>query len=164
VAFVVTFLLTALIWRIYIFRAGEDIGPAIATSAKPNALGNLMSYPHLIMIIGVVVSSVGYALVIERPFGHPQAAGTITILGGPALFLAGRTILQYLVFGHVWSSRLIGLVALACLVPPMLFVPSLVIAIAAGTVLTGILIADNRIARGQNPPVFPPGPHRPSDK
>jgi low temperature requirement protein LtrA len=35
VAFVVTFLITALIWRIYIFRAGEDMGPAIEASANP---------------------------------------------------------------------------------------------------------------------------------
>jgi low temperature requirement protein LtrA len=163
-AFVVTFLLTALIWRIYIFRAGEEIAPAVEASANPNALGTLCSYAHLTMIVGIVVTSVGDELVIDHPFGHPRPAETVTILGGPALFLIGRTLLQYLVFGHIASGRLIGLIALACLVPPMLFVPPLVSAVAAGVVLTGIIIADNRIEQRQHPPVSPPGPHRSNDK
>ncbi|WP_319459342.1 low temperature requirement protein A [Micromonospora sp. RTP1Z1] len=163
VAFVVTFAGTALIWRIYIFRAGEDMGPAIQASANPDLLGTLVSYAHLVMIAGLVVTSVGAQLVINDPFGHPRAAATVTILGGTALFLAGRTLLQYLVFGRVSSSRVIGLIALACLLPPMLLLPPLVNAFATGTVLTGIVIADNIRVRRHPAPISPPGPHRPSD-
>jgi low temperature requirement protein LtrA len=163
-AFVVTFLLAALIWRLYIFRAGEDIAPAIAASANPNALSNLVSYTHLIMIAGVVVGSVGDVLVIQHPFGHPRAAWTITILGGTALFLIGRTTLEYLTFGRVWPAWIIWLVALACLVPPMLFLPPLVTAIATGALLTGIVIAAIRIHLREHPTVSPPAPPRDSDK
>jgi low temperature requirement protein LtrA len=92
VAFVVTFGVTALVWRIYIFRAGEDIGLAIQTSANPDRLGTLVSYAHLVMIAGLVVASVGAQLVIQDPLGHPQATATVTILGGPALYLAGRAL------------------------------------------------------------------------
>jgi low temperature requirement protein LtrA len=162
-AFVVTFLITALIWRIYIFRAGEELGQAIERSAKPNIFGNLCSYAHLIMIGGVVVSSVGAELVIDQPFGHPGTNVTVAILGGPALFLAGRTLLQYLVFGRIAGGRLIGLGVLACLMPPMAFVPRLITAIATGAALTGIIIYDDWVYRRQRPQVSPPGPHRPSD-
>jgi low temperature requirement protein LtrA len=164
VAFVVVFLLTALIWRIYIFRAGEETAPAIEASAKPGQLGNLLSYAHLIMIAGLVVTSAADDLVIDHPFGHPRPAATATILGGPALFLAGQILLQYLVFSRVWGGSLIGLATLACLLAPMLLVPPLVSAITTGTVLTGTIICDTMLESRQNLQVSPPGPHRPSGK
>jgi low temperature requirement protein LtrA len=136
------------------------IGPAIQASAHPDVIGNLASYSHLVMIGGLVVTSVGDGLVIDHPLGHPRAAVTITILGGPALFLTGRYLVAYLGFSHIDTSRLIGLLALLCLVPPMLFLPPLIVAISAGAVLTGIVITDN-LRIGQRP-VSPPGPHRPS--
>jgi low temperature requirement protein LtrA len=162
VAFVVTFLITALIWRVYIFRAGAQMGPAIHASARSELIATVASYAHVIMIGGLVVTSVGDALVLEHPFGHPRAAATLTILGGPAVFLIGRYLLSYILFSDVDTSRLIGLLALALLVPPMLFLPPLLNAIALGAVLTGIVIVDGR--RSPRIPVSPPGPHRPSDQ
>jgi low temperature requirement protein LtrA len=162
VAFVLTFAVTALIWRIYIFRAGTDIGPAIQASARPEVIANLASYAHIIMIGGLVVTSVGDALVIDHPLGHPRTAATITILGGPALFLAGRYLLAYIVFTNVDRSRVIGLLAVVCLLPPMLFLPPLVVTISAGAVLTGVVISDN-LRIGERT-VSPPGAHRPSNQ
>jgi low temperature requirement protein LtrA len=162
VAFVVTFAVTALIWRIYIFRAGTAIGTAIQASARPDLIGNLSSYAHMVMIGGLVVTSVGDGLVIDHPLGHPRAAATVTILGGPALFLAGRYLLAYLVFRAVDAIRVIGLLALVCLIPPMLFLPPLAVAISVGAILTGIVITDN--LRNRTRTVSPPGPHRPSDQ
>jgi low temperature requirement protein LtrA len=159
-AFVVTFAITALIWRIYIFRAGNQMGAAIRASTNPDRLGSLMSYAHIVMIAGLVVASAGDVLVIDRPFGQPRATATITILGGPALFLTGRALLQYLVFSRVATNRAIGLIALACLAPPMLLAPPLLNALAAGTVLTGIVIADNKRVRQQPLPISPPHAHR----
>jgi low temperature requirement protein LtrA len=162
VAFVVTFLITALVWRVYIFRAGQEMGPAIQASARSDLIATLASYAHVIMIGGLVVTSVGDALVLEHPLGHPRAAATLTILGGPAVFLVGRYLLSYIVFSHVDTSRLIGLLALALLVPPMLFLPPLVNAMALGAVLTSTVIVDGR--RSPRIPVSPPGPHRASNQ
>jgi low temperature requirement protein LtrA len=164
VAFVVTFAVTALIWRIYIFRAAQETGTAIQASANPYLLGTLVSYAHMVMIAGLVVTSVGAQLVIDDPFGHPRAAATLAILGGAALFLVGRTLLlAYLVFRRVYRTRVIGLLALACLVPSMLFLPPLVNAVATGAVLTGVVIADNIRERRHPSTVSPPIPHRPSN-
>jgi low temperature requirement protein LtrA len=163
VAFVVTFAGAALIWRIYIFRAGEDVGPAIRASANPELFGTLVSYAHLVMIAGLLVTSVGAELVIDDPFGHPRANATVTILGGTALFLVGRTLLRYLGYSRLFGTHLIGLLALACLLPPMLLAPPLVIGFATGTVLTGIVIADNIRVRRHPTPISPPVPHRPSN-
>src|SRR5262249_31440190 len=159
---VVTFAITALIWRVYLFRAGAQMGPAIQASARSDLIATVASYAHVIMIGGLVVTSVGDALVLEHPLGHPRAAATLAILGGPAVFLGGRYLLGYIVFSHVDMSRLLGLLALACLVAPMLFLPPLVNAIAAGAVLTGVVIIDSR--RSPGIPVSPPGPHQPSNQ
>ncbi|MEV4656593.1 low temperature requirement protein A [Micromonospora sp. NPDC049301] len=162
-AFVVTFAGTALVWRIYLFRAGEDIAPAIKASADPDRLGTLVSYAHLVMIAGLVVTSVGAQLVIDDPLGRPRAATTVSILGGTALFLAGRAVLQYLVYDQISRSRVIGLLALACLLPPMLLLPPLVNALAGATVLAAIAIADAIRVRRHPAPISPPGPHLPSN-
>ena len=161
-AFVVLFTTLALIWRIYIFRAGEQLAPAIEGSANPDRFGLLATYVHLVMIAGLVVTSVGAELVLAHPFGHPRAAATLTILGGPALFLAGRAVLEYAVFRRISRSRLLGLLVLACLVPPMLLVPPLPIAIAAAAVLTGVVSQDTMHEWRDQP--GPPAPREPRRK
>jgi low temperature requirement protein LtrA len=151
-ALVVLFTLTALFWRLYIFRAGEQLAPAIERSANPDRFGLLASYVHLVMIGGLVVTSVGAEFVLDHPFSQPKASSTVTILGGPVLFLAGRTVLEYAVFRRLSRSRLLGLLALAFLTPPMLFVPPLPIAIVATAILAGVVIHDTTEERKNHQP------------
>ena len=49
---------------------------------------------HLLMIAGVVLAGVGFELYIVEPLGRPEPLWLIAILGGPALFLAGRALLR----------------------------------------------------------------------
>lgn len=64
------------------------------------------------------------------------------IFGGPALFLAGRSRLEYEVFARVSASRVIGLLALAALVPVMLRRPPLMATGAAAVVLAAVAMRD----------------------
>ncbi|MEU4476670.1 hypothetical protein AB0F68_01140 [Micromonospora sp. NPDC023966] len=80
------------------------------------------------------------------------------ILGGPALFLAGRGIFEYAVFARVSRNRLIGVLVLAAISPAMIRAPRLVIAIAAALVLAAIALSDTARARGRPPE--PPSPPR----
>lgn len=157
-ALVVSFAITALLWRIYIYRAGELLAAAIAAAPDPLRVGVSTVYSHLAMVAGIVATAVGYELVIAHPFGHTQPAWIAVILGGPALFLAGRALLEYTVFGRVSRDRPIGLLVLGALTPAMLHVSPLMVAIAATAVLAGIAIADATRARGHPPePPSPPG-------
>jgi low temperature requirement protein LtrA len=157
-AFVVSVATTVLFWRIYIYRAGEVAASAIAASTDPARLGLSAFYAHLVMVAGVVVTAVGAELVIAHPSGHTEPASIAVILGGPALFLAGRARFEYAVFARVSPDRPIGLLALAALTPVMLLVSSLLVALAAAAVLAGIAIADAIRARGHPPePPSPPG-------
>jgi low temperature requirement protein LtrA len=155
-AVVVAFATTVLLWRIYIYRAGEVLGSAVTTATDPLRVAVSASYAHLVMVAGIVAISVGDELIIRHPLEHTRAASIAVILGGPALFLAGRAILEYTVFGRVSTDRVIGLLVLAAISPAMILAPPLLVALAAAVVLVGIAIAD--AAHARHHPAEPPSP------
>jgi low temperature requirement protein LtrA len=93
-------------------------------------------------VAGIVATAVGYEFVIEHPYGHLDPAWLAVILGGPALFLAGRAAAEYAVLRRVPLSRLVGLLALAALAPALVRLSPLASGIAAAAVLAGIATAD----------------------
>ncbi|QGN48210.1 low temperature requirement protein A [Micromonospora sp. WMMD558] len=151
VAFLVSITTAVLLWRIYIFRAGELLSAAIAAAPDPARRARFAFHTHLAMVAGVVVTSVGAELVIAHPLGHSRPAWAAVVLGGPALFLAGRATFEYVVFARVSRSRLTGLLALAALAPAMPHVPPLLSGVAATAVLAGVAAADAARAR-RHPP------------
>ncbi|MEH1055988.1 low temperature requirement protein A [Micromonospora sp. CPCC 206171] len=154
----VAFATTALMWRIYIHRAGGLLAEAIAAVPDPHraVVGTLRA--HLLMVAGIVAIAVGDEIVIEHPLGHTPPAWIIVILGGPALFLAGRGVFEYEVFGRVSRSRPIGVLVLAATSPAAFFLPPLLVAMAPALVLAGIAASDTARARGRPPErPSPPG-------
>ena len=137
-ALVVAFVITVLLWQIYYYRAGELLPLAIASSRAPAYVGDLASYAHLIMVIGVAVTGVGDKLIISQPVGETQRPWTVVILGGPALFLVGRAMLDYAAFSRISWSRPIGIALLAALAPLTVALPPLFVAVAAALVLAGV--------------------------
>ena len=159
-ALVVSFATTATLWRIYIYRAGELLAAAITTARDPLFIQLSNVYSHLTMVAGTMVTAVGQELVIAHPLGHTPPAWTTVILGGPALFLAGRAFFEYAVFARVSPEQLIGLLALAAAAPVTRHLPPLLAATAAAVVLVGIAIADAARARRHPPQAASPPPGR----
>ncbi len=155
-ALIVCFIITLLLVRIYIFRAGALLPEAIAATKAPAYVGELASYAHLIMAGGIILSAVGDKIVIAHPMAHDGLAWTLVITGGPALFLVGRAGLDYATFSRVSRSRLAGIVLLAVAVPFIKDVPSIGIAAITATILvaiaTGNLVAVWRNPRAPLPP------------
>ena len=56
-------------------------------------------------------------LVIEHPSDGVTTAVALTILGGPALYLAGNGWFQWALWDELPRSRIVGLVALAAVIP-----------------------------------------------
>jgi low temperature requirement protein LtrA len=73
------------------------------------------------------------------------------ILGGPAVFLAGRARFEYEVFARVSRSRIAAIVALLALVPVMVTRTPLASLGAAATVLLIVAVLDARRAWGVPP-------------
>ncbi|MEV0429719.1 low temperature requirement protein A [Micromonospora sp. NPDC050495] len=141
-ALLVAFVTTVLLWQIYYYRAGEMLPAAIASSRSPAYVGDLGAYAHLVMVIGVAVTGVGDKLIIAHPFDGNRVAWTVTILGGPALFLVGRATLDYAAFSRVSWSRPIGIAVLAILAPATVALPPLLVAVAAALVVAGIAVSN----------------------
>jgi low temperature requirement protein LtrA len=152
----------ALLWRIYIYRAGEVLSAALAAVPDPARLCRSVAYAHLAMVGGIVVTAVADELVIDHPMGQTAPAWSAVILGGPVLFLIGRAGFEHAVFARVSWDRPIGLLTLAALTPVTLLVPPVLAATAATAVLAGIALVDAARARSHpaEPPSFPA--HEPS--
>jgi low temperature requirement protein LtrA len=155
-ALLASFATTVMLWRIYIYRAGELLAAAIAQARDPVRVGLAMVYAHLLMVAGVVVTAVGQEVVIAHPLGRARPAEIAVMLGGPALFLAGRALFEYGVFARVSWDRPVGLLLLAAAAPVMPHLPPLAAATSAATVLAGVAAVDAYRARGR--PAEAPSP------
>ncbi|MGK5741380.1 low temperature requirement protein A [Micromonospora sp. URMC 103] len=155
-AFVVSFATTVLLWRIYIYRAGEQLPAAIATAPEPGRLVRTAALAHLLMVAGIVAVSVGNELVIADLSGRTDPAWIGVILGGPILFLAGRALFEYTVYARVSRSRLIGASVLAATSPAAILVPPLALSITAAVVLAGVATFDGLRSRGRPTEPSPP--------
>ncbi|MEU5784275.1 low temperature requirement protein A [Micromonospora lupini] len=148
---------TVLLWRIYFHVAGRVQDAAVNHSRNAPRLATEMAFAHLVMIAGIVLTGVGFELFITEPRGHLPAAWLIAILGGPVLFLAGRSALEYQVFARVSRTRLAGLLALGLLVPVTIRLEPLTAGAAAAVVLAAVAVGDARRSR-QRPAETPRPP------
>nr|WP_318528090.1 low temperature requirement protein A [Micromonospora aurantiaca] len=146
---VIAFITAVLLWRIYFYRAGEVFGSAVKSAANPARLGRVAGSAHLLMILGVAAAAIGNELVQKHPTGHTFKSWLALMLGGPALFVAGRTLLEWVVFSRVSRPRLLGIAALLLLAVPLAFAPPLVVVTVVAVVLLAIAVADARRAAGK---------------
>jgi low temperature requirement protein LtrA len=155
-AFVVSIATTATLLRIYIHRAGEVLSEAFTTTGLQDRFGRWAIYVHATMVAGVVVTAVGAQLVIAHPFVRTPPGWAVVILGGPALFLAGRALFEYTIFARVSWTRPTGVLALAALTPVTLPLSPLIAATAGAAVLAGVATAEATRERGHS--AGPPSP------
>jgi low temperature requirement protein LtrA len=102
-AFVVAFLGSVTLWWIYFDVSFDAAEQTFASSSDPGRLGRFAyTYLHIPMVAGIIVTAVADELVIAHPLGQATPDTVATVLGGPALFLAGHLLFKRAVFG-VWS-------------------------------------------------------------
>jgi Bacterial low temperature requirement A protein (LtrA) len=156
-ALVVAFVGSAALWWIYFNRSAEDGRAVIARSADPGRLGRVAyTYFHLPMVAGIIVTAVGDELTITDPYGQADAAVIVTVLGGPALFLAGHVLFKRALLGVLSVARLVAVAALGVLVPLGWVVSPLGLAAMATLVLVAVAGWDSRIQHAPLP--IPPTP------
>ncbi|PWU48971.1 low temperature requirement protein A [Micromonospora globispora] len=137
-AFLAAFVTMLLLWQIYVLGA---VSIARTTSAPLlRRAARLAPYTHLGMLAGVVCTAAGFDLVIERPTGDTPARWIALIVGGPALFLLGRTVFIFRILSLVPWHRVLGLLLLAVAAPwvggwPPVLVTTLVVLVLAGVVV-----------------------------
>jgi low temperature requirement protein LtrA len=155
-AFVVMFLITVITWRIYIHRAGEKLTSAIASATHRSRYTEFAALAHLVMVMGVLLMGVADQLVIRRPFGATPAAWGTVLLGGPAVFLVGRGLLDYTVFSRISRSRPVGLVLLAGLAPVIHLMAPVAVAAAVLVIMLAVGVSNLITVRTSPPSPAPP--------
>jgi low temperature requirement protein LtrA len=141
-AFVSAFVTTVLLWRIYIYRAGELLGRAIAAAEQPSRSSQAASYAHLVMVVGIVLTTVANELTINHPFGPQHPAWTVVLVVGPAVFLFGRALFELTVFGRMSRARLTGMALILLLLPLAQLVPLLATATLIDLVLLAVAVTN----------------------
>ena len=140
-AFVVAFMGSVAMWAVYFNIGAERASRLIASSDDPGRLARSgYTYIHILIVAGIILAAVGDELVLQHPSGHASAGAVATIVGGPALYLAGNALFKRLSAPYLPLSHLAGLGLLALLVPAGLYVPPLVLAAGATAVLIVVVI------------------------
>ncbi|MEA3184477.1 MAG: hypothetical protein QOJ74_954 [Ilumatobacteraceae bacterium] len=141
---------TAALWWIYFDASAERGTQVISASQTPGRLGrSAYTYWHLPMVAGIIVTAVGNELVIAHPGGESTTATatTLTVVGGPLLFLSGHALFKRTVFGHLSTQRVVAVAVLVALVPVGLNGPPLLLASLVLTIVGGVAIADAALNR-----------------
>jgi low temperature requirement protein LtrA len=143
------------LWWVYFDRAADRAADTIARHHDPGRLGRTAyTYLHVPMVAGVLVTAVGDTLALGDPGAAPALATSVTVLGGPALFLAGHALFKRTLFGFVSWPRLAGVAALAALAPVATQVSPLTLSLLATLVVAAVAAWD--VAR---PPALVPEDH-----
>jgi low temperature requirement protein LtrA len=156
-ALLVSIATTMLLWRTYLYRVGEQLPAAISAPPDPGRTVRRAILAHLLMVVGILGIAAGQGLVIEHPLGQTDSVWLAFIIGGPALFIVGRTSFEHTVFARTSKQWLIGLLVLVGLAPVVRFVPPLAVATIAMAVLLCIAVADAVLSR-RHPPNLPSVP------
>jgi low temperature requirement protein LtrA len=145
-AFLVGFAGTVSMWAIYFLHHAEEAARsmALATSATARMGRSGYAYAHAVMVAGVIVVAVGTRLTISDPEGSATTAVAATVLGGPAIYLAGQTLFKRSVTGERPLPPLMGICVLALLTPLALAVDRLALATGATAVLFVLAISAGR--------------------
>lgn len=150
-ALLVSIATTMLLWRTYLYRAGERLPAAISAAADPGRSVRRAIFAHLLMVVGILGIAAGQGLVIEHPLGHTEAVWLAFILGGPALYILGRASFEHTVLARASRPWLIGLLVLVAAAPVTHVVAPLAAAAVAMAVLLCIAVADAALGRRRTP-------------
>ncbi|MBF9131743.1 low temperature requirement protein A [Plantactinospora sp. S1510] len=139
-----------LLWHIYVYRAGAFLQVAIRRG--PGRTTRWAPYTHMLMVAGIVSTSAGFELVINGSRSRAGLGWVMVVVGGPTLFLIGRTVFEYEIFGRFSWSRLLWLVVLVGIAPLLVSPPLIVAAAVTGVALLGVGLSDAIRAKRMSAP------------
>jgi low temperature requirement protein LtrA len=141
--FVAAFVSSVGLWWLYFHRSAEASAQAIASSADPGRLGRSAYHLiHPVMVAGIIVLAAGDQIALSAPGAVGDAAVSVMLLGGIALFLLGHALFKVVIWGQVSWARIGGVVAAAALGLLAPHVSALVLSVCAALVVVAVAAAD----------------------
>jgi len=124
VAFLASFGGTVAMWWIYFNIGAESAKQQIAASADPGRIARVAyTYSPVLLVAGIIVTAVADELTLGHPTVYPaDITTTLTVVGGPALYVFGNLVFKRITAGILPLSHVIGLALLliAALAAPYL--------------------------------------------
>jgi low temperature requirement protein LtrA len=112
-AVVVSFGVSVAFWWLYFDYHAKGVAQELqARDAERGRLGELLSYLHVPMVAGIIVSAVATELVIAHPGERLHIDEMLPLAAGPALFLVGSVFFKASVLHAQWRQRLVAAVAI----------------------------------------------------
>ena len=137
-AVVVSFGVTVAFWWLYFdYHAERAAGELESREAERGALGRALSYVHVPIVAGIIVSAVAAELVIAHPGEELHANELLPLAAGPVLFLVGSLIFKASVLHAQGRQRVVAVVAVIGVTVSGAFVPAL----AAWSLVLVVLVA-----------------------
>jgi low temperature requirement protein LtrA len=151
-ALAIAFAGSVALWWVYFHRSADAGEEAMGRSGDPGRIArSAYTYSHLPIVAGIIVTAVGDELMLAHPTGHADLATAATVLGGPALFLAGHALFQYTVHRTASVSRLLAIVALAAVMPVAMALPPLLLGGLATVVVVAVAVLETLGHPGPDP-------------
>jgi low temperature requirement protein LtrA len=139
-AFLLLLATTLLFWQVYVHRAGALL--QLAITERPGRATRWGPYTHFLILAGVVATAAGFDLVITQPTGDTPIGWVVVIVGGPALFLFGRIVFEYVSFLRLAKSRPVWLAVLIVVAPSTVVLPPVLVTSVTVAVLLGVAVTD----------------------
>jgi low temperature requirement protein LtrA len=125
-AVVVSFGVSVAFWWLYFDSHAEGATRELQSrETERGQIGRTLSYVHVPIVAGIVVSAVAAELVIAHPGRDLHTNELIPLAAGPVLFLAGTLIFKASVLHVRWHQRVIAAVAVVAVVVGGAFAPAL---------------------------------------
>jgi low temperature requirement protein LtrA len=135
---VLAFVETIALWWLYFGPAGEGPRQALLASADPGKLArDAYTYVHVVIVAGIVLVAVADDLLIGDPGATVDGVALAVVVAGPALFLAGTALFEWMTTRVANAPRLgvaalIGASAALGAVLPIVALSSIVTALLCG--------------------------------
>ena len=140
-AVVVSFCIAVVFWWLYFDYHAEVFTQELqARDAERGRLGELLSYLHVPMVAGIIVSAVATELVVAHPDERLHFNEILPLAAGPALFLVGSVFFKASVLHAQWRQRLVAVVAVLVAAVSAGFVPALAAWSLVLIVLVGVAL------------------------
>ena len=112
-AVVVSFGVSVAFWWLHFDYHAKGLAQELhARDAERGRLGELLSYLHVPIVAGIIVSAVAAELVIAHPGERLHIDEMLPLAAGPALFLVGSVFFKASVLHAQWRQRLVAAVAI----------------------------------------------------
>lgn len=140
-AVLVSFGVTVAFWWLYFDYHAKRVEQTLqAREAERGRLGEVLSYLHVPVVAGVIVSAVAAELVIAHPGERLQSNELLPLAAGPALFLVGSLFFKASVLHAQWRQRLVAAVMVLLVTVSGAFAPALAVWSLVLIVLVGLAL------------------------